>query len=86
VPAGAEILELGVPVGRRRTEQIGEEAGGGGPHLRSQECQYGRGPLILDGVDHVRRDVGERVVPRHRLELALTPFTDTLQRLGDTVL
>jgi hypothetical protein len=85
VEARAEILELGVAVGDRRSEGIGKHARRAGADLRGHQGDDRLRALLLDGVEDAVGDFGQRLVPADRFELALSTFADTLQRLRDAI-
>jgi hypothetical protein len=85
VPAGAEVLELRVAVGRRQAQMGTQQPRGRGPDLRCQQREDRLRTLLLDGVEHGVGDVGERRVPGDGLELALAALSHALERLGDAV-
>ena len=85
VPTRAEVLELRVAVGGRRSQQIGVLAGRSRPDLGRQRGDDRLHALVLDGVEHGVGDLGQRLVPGHRLELSLAPLTDPLEGLGHAV-
>ena len=85
VEAGAEVVELGAAVGDHGAQRVREDARRRRPHLGRHRDDDRLRPLLLDGVEHRVGDLGERHVPRDRLELALAALAHAPERPRDAI-
>src|SRR3972149_4160227 len=82
---GTPVLELGIAIrqGRADGPEIRPRRGRAG--LRCHQRQHRLRPLVLAGVEDRVGDVGERLLPGDRLELAFAALAHALERLRHAV-